>query len=387
MLRSSPRRGFFKSHSHLPLSSPLRRWVHLQVGAAVIGAIAAAPVVSYCWTAATAADAPASFAARSIQGMMEMAPLNLLSRTVGDAASSRLIPRSAHAAFIRAFVWAYGVDANDCDPLDSYATAQDFFCRRLRGGARSRPLPTSDGTAGGALAAELVSPCDGEVLACGEVDGDRTLLQVKGHRYPVEGLFRLSLPPAPAPASGLVRTFVVFHLRPGDYHRVHAPRDMRVRRTLHVPGLLLPTTATAMRWLPNVVMSNERVLAFADRVPPAPAATSDASPSVPEPAAGAGVATVAAAAAPPFVGMALVGAACVGGIVLSLDERIATNLAEPPETSVAREYGAAAPVVRAGDEVGYFRWGSCVVLIADTPSALPLRVKAGDDVRQGQWIV
>ena len=251
---------FFKKHSDKHVSSPLRRWVHLKVAGGLFAAFFSIPVVSYFWTGASSKEPPESFARGGVQLMMEMAPLNLVSRTIGNVASSTLIPSSVHQEAIRFLVWLYGIDMSDFAPRASYATAQEFFCRKLQLPGASRPVDR---------AAELVSPCDAELLACGEVADDKTMLQVKGFSYSVDGLFRMTLPPTPATTAGsdatMRRVYFLFHLRPGDYHRVHSPREMKVHKTLYVPGLLYPTTHTATRWLPNLVLSNERVLLFGER--------------------------------------------------------------------------------------------------------------------------
>ena len=89
--------------------------------------------------------------------------------------------------------------------------------------------------------------------------------------------------------------------------------------------------------------------------------------------------------------MALVGATCVGKITMCFDERILTNLADPPEAAITRDYKNAAPLIKKGDEFGYFNWGSCVVLIADVSRKSltngGLKVKPGDEVRVGQRLI
>jgi phosphatidylserine decarboxylase len=127
-----------------------------------------------------------------------------------------------------------------------------------------------------------------------------------------------------------------------------------------------------MRWIPNLIMSNERVLIFGER---AAANTTGADNSGSK------------KKSEPVMAMALVGATCVGSIGLCFDERVATNIPEAPETSVLRDYGAAAPTLAAGDEVGFFKWGSCVVLVADVPKQSEIRFAPGSEVRQGQRLV
>jgi phosphatidylserine decarboxylase len=314
------------------------------------------------WTGVSSSKYPPdSFANFSIQTFMEMAPLNLLSRNIGDLASWTFIPPPIHHKAIKTIAWIYGIDLSEYPEVESFPTSQDFFCRRFKDISKSRPV---------AQDSLLVSPCDAEILQCGEVSSDKLIVQVKGHNYPIEGLFRSSLPIEKQQNSAeddkKKRLYFVFHLRPGDYHRFHSPRDFTVDKTIYIPGCLYPTTHTAMKWLPNLILSNERIVSIGK----SSSTDSDSSSSL-------------------FTGMAAVGATCVGKITLTFDERIVTNLPEPPETSVTRNYGAAAPTIKKGEEFGYFRWGSCLVLVADVNLEKNeiLAVKPGDEVRVGQRLI
>ena len=237
---------------------------------------------------------------------------------------------------------------------------------------------------------------------------------MKGFSYPIDGLFRMTLPmdfdnpydqlspPSNSSSSSsslttttsnsnsdIARMYFVFHLRPGDYHRVHSPRDTKITKTIYVPGLLYPTTHSAMRWLPNLIMSNERILSFgysyyydkfnnnSKNIFVFPTDEEAKERKLKK----------------KLTAMALVGATCVGKIITTFDQRIVTNLAEPPETTVVREYKKAAPIVKQGDEVAYFQWGSCVVLVADVErknlekNGGKLCLKPGDEVKVGQRLL
>lgn len=413
-----PHTRFWKSHSHLPASNPLRRWVYVKFGALFVTGVVATPFISYFWTGAMSADTqpPETFANFPIQVALEMAPLNLMSRSIGDLASTEIVPKKFHHQAIKAIAWLYGIDLGEYPPLEHFRTTQEFFSRKFADASAARPL---DGTA-----LELVSPCDAELLQCGEVanghNNAKTILQVKGHAYPVEGLFRMTLPMdldnpydqlnpqakseerreseggeearLPLRADDYdnnqnARMYFVFHLRPGDYHRVHSPRDHVVTKTVYVPGLLYPTTHTAMRWLPNLILSNERILSFGYA---APETAEKQRPHHQQQQQQ----QLQQQQKKKLTAMALVGATCVGKITLSFDQRIVTNLADPPEAAVQRDYKDASPTIKKGQEFGYFNWGSCVVLIADVSRKSlseaeggGLKVKPGDEVRVGQRLI
>jgi phosphatidylserine decarboxylase len=96
-----------------------------------------------------------------VLGALRRLPVHALSRAAGRAASVRL-PASLRAPACRAFALAAGADLTEVrDPLDSFASLQDFFTRALRDGARAiDPDP-----------AALVAPCDG---SWGRPAGSRT---------------------------------------------------------------------------------------------------------------------------------------------------------------------------------------------------------------------
>ncbi len=122
----------------------------------------------------------------------------------------------------------------------AYPHLESFFARELRDGAR--PVDPE---------AHLLAPCDGKVLVCGRVVGDR-VEEIKGISYSVSHF----LGAAPTP---LVRALknpaetqqqqqqqqqqqpralfsAVIYLAPGDYHRFHSPAAWAVSARRHISG-------------------------------------------------------------------------------------------------------------------------------------------------------
>lgn len=250
-------------------------------------------------------------------------PVHALSRAAGRAVGYRL-PAPLQRAEIRLFGALAGVDFSEAaDPIEAYGSLQEFFTRALAEGARPvDPDPEA-----------LVAPCDGAWgAACAVEDG--TLLQIKGRPYSLGALLA-----ADAEAGRFEGgSFATFYLSPRDYHRLHAPCALRVRRAVYVPGTLWPVNRAGVEGVDGLFAQNERLCVHADTE------------------GGGSVVLVA------------VGATMVGKVRLTFDE-LTTNVtsSEP----VARTYAEPGHVFEKGEEWGRFEFGSTLVMIA-TPGTLTL---------------
>lgn len=182
---------------------------------------------------------------RTLMHTIANSPANALSRWFGKFAGSHHVPRFVHQKMISMMIRVYGIDTSQIEkPISQYGSLQEFFSRRLVPDAR--PAHPS---------ALLTSPADCELLRCGEVMSGM-MVQVKGNEYPLTDLIGVPMKDAEA---GNRRWFFIFHLRPKDYHRFHAPCDAVIHETIHMPGLLLPVTKTCANWVPNLFSELERV--------------------------------------------------------------------------------------------------------------------------------
>jgi phosphatidylserine decarboxylase len=274
-------------------------------------------------------------AGRIALGALGRLPLHLASRAAGRLAALRL-PGPLQRAEIRLFGAAAGVDFGEAAPLESYASLQAFFTRALLRGARPiDPAPDA-----------LVSPCDGSWGASGRVERG-TLLQVKGRPYSLGALLARETA-APAFEGGVYATF---YLAPRDYHRFHAPCDLRFVRARYVPGTLWPVNPLGVEGIDGLFAQNERICAHA------------------ETRHGGALALVA------------VGATLVGKVRVAFDD-LATNLAGSGR--VERYYADGGHPFAKGDEWGRFEFGSTIVLVAAAgvarldarPPGSPLRLGA-----------
>jgi phosphatidylserine decarboxylase len=263
-------------------------------------------------------------------------PKRRASRVMGGLAARR-VPRALLRRGIALYVRAFGVDLSEAVvPPGGFSTFDAFFTRSLRPGAR--PLCEA--------ADSLLVPADGRVLDTGRVDvGSR--LTIKGRDYTLVELLGSAI--AQRFEGGC---FAVIYLPPGDYHRVHAPTDGRVRDVQHIEGTLFPVNAIGLALAPRLFARNERVV------------------------------VVQQGETCGYVATVLVGAFGVGRISLSFEPAILTNAGRVP---TEKHYPAVdAPKLQRGDELGVFHLGSTVIVFTERDFPAKVAIAPGDAVRVGQ---
>ena len=176
--------------------------------------------------------------------LLSALPKLLLSRTVRVLANTPL-PRRLRRGVFGTYARRYGADLDEMsgDPQD-YRSLAEFFQRPLREGAR--PVDTD---------AAFVWPADGRAVSTGPYTAGQ-LPQIKGVDYALADLVH-DAELARALQEGSQATV---YLDPGDYHRVHAPFDADVLRSIHVPGGLFPVNRGAVRSIPQLFARNERMV-------------------------------------------------------------------------------------------------------------------------------
>ncbi len=264
-------------------------------------------------------------------------PKLALTRLAGAVAGWR--GGAATTAMIRHFVRRYGVDmAEAAEPdIGAYATFNDFFTRALKPGVR--PL---------AAGATWLCPVDGSISQFGTIAGDQ-LFQAKGHQFGLGALVGGDAALARPFRDG---HFATLYLSPRDYHRIHMPRAGRLRRMLHVPGLLFSVNPTTARGVPQLFARNERVVCVFDDDH-----------------------------GQPFV-VVLVGATIVGSMAT-----VWHGVVNPPRPGKLREwrYDDQDIVLARGAEMGRFMLGSTVVLLLPPgPLRFNPRWAPGGQVRMGE---
>lgn len=241
---------------------------------------------------------------------------------------------------IRRFINKYHVNMSEAlieDP-DAYSCFNDFFIRHLK--PECRPLAQAD----------IISPVDGCISEIGEIT-DGQLIQAKGRCYSVEELLACDAPIAEQFIEG---QFATLYLSPKDYHRVHMPIDAELVSMTYIPGALFSVQPTTARVVPKLFARNERLAVFFNTQ------------------LGAMV-------------MVLVGAAIVGAIGTSWHGDL-----KRARKKVNFDYIHDSPpkIIAQGDEMGFFKLGSTVVLLFANGKKMHWReeLRAGSSVRFGQAI-
>ncbi|MFH1708901.1 MAG: archaetidylserine decarboxylase [Planctomycetota bacterium] len=175
--------------------------------------------------------------------LLAILPTILLSRLTGRLARLRW-PKFVKNMMIRILVRSYGVIVDEAEePPLSYPSLLDFFIRRLKPGARLvDPAPDA-----------IVSPVDARWMDAGPADA-AAIIAVKGSLFTIADLLG-DTGAAQRYAGG---QFVVLHLRPGDYHRVHVPAGGRVIGHHWIGGRLLPVTEASYRIFGPILKRNQR---------------------------------------------------------------------------------------------------------------------------------
>jgi phosphatidylserine decarboxylase len=268
-------------------------------------------------------------------------PKNALSRAAGRVAQWHL-PRPLLHLQISAFVRAYGVNLAEMrEPLESFATFQEFFTRALKDGVRPvDPAPDA-----------LVAPCDGSWGASGIVEAG-TLLQVKGRPYRLGDLLA-SEDEARRFEGG---AYATFYLAPRDYHRFHVPCSVRVTHATYVPGTLWPVNRIGIQSIDSLFARNERLCAYM---------------------------ALDGGGAERRLCLVAVGATVVGKVRVRFDD-LTTNAGgtEP----LTRTYPGTGHRFEKGEEWGRFEIGSTIVLVA-SPGLVELDLQPpGTGLRLGSRI-
>jgi phosphatidylserine decarboxylase len=267
--------------------------------------------------------------------LLAVLPKHLMSRMAGSLANlpvSRRLRPSVYRAYSRIF----GAVPEDAElALSEYPSVNAFFTRALKPGLR--PVAPD----------AIVSPADAAVGASGPV-ADDTLIQAKGRNYSLRAL--LGDDALAHRMDG--GSFATLYLAPRDYHRFHIPVDGAITSAAYIPGKLWPVNLFAVAHVADLFAVNERIVV-----------------TIEQPGGG-------------VVGVVLVGATMVGMTRLVFDDLHTNARRGQPER---RSY-APPLLVRAGDPLGHFEFGSTVIVVCSRESGALDPLTVGQLVRVGERI-
>ncbi|MEZ4360013.1 MAG: archaetidylserine decarboxylase [Kofleriaceae bacterium] len=269
-----------------------------------------------------------------------MRPGAVYSAFVGLSARTT-VPRFLRSAAYRAFAKVVGADLSEAEQeLTSYRTFGEMFARRLQPGRRTvDEAPRA-----------IIAPCDGRVAAAGDIS-DGALIQAKGREYTVGELVADDA----LAASLRDGRFFTIYLSPRDYHRVHAPVEGVISGYHYLPGTLWPVSDRFARRVDRLLARNERA-----------------------------VLTLQTAVGPVVVVM--VGAAGVGNLWLSLDNRETRTWRQTFGWAEPRRVELPPTHLQRGDELGAFYLGSTVVVLLPKRATLDARLQEGATLQMGQAV-
>ena len=200
------------------------------------------------------------------------------------------------------YIMLYQIDREEIDlPIALYPTLNAFFARKVKRNVLSTALD----------AQAICSPCDGIVLQSGTID-DQIRLPVKKMTISVAELLGVAM--ANAYLDGF---YAIIYLSPRDYHRFHAPFACEIDAVRTIAGGYDPVNRLGR-------MANEALYARNTRI------------------------VFEGHQAGKRFALIAVGSLMVGSV------KIASSL-----------QGALPQVVQCGEEMGYFQFGSTVILLLD----------------------
>ena len=249
-----------------------------------------------------------------LPGLIHRLPQNAMSRTMGKITASGF-SRLAIQRYIR----HYQIDTSIIEkPVKEYRTLKEFFTRRLKPEAR----PVAPG------ADTIVSPVDGTVSQLGDIC-EGTLIQAKGKEFDVSQLLGGSEEEAKRYYGG---KFITIYLSPRDYHRIHMPVAGDLICYCYLPGRLYPVNKLGIENVDCLFARNERLVTHIQTD---------------------GLGDMA---------LVKVGALFVGSVKVCYNTAT-TNIKHGQQT---HEKIAGTPHYEKGAELGWFEFGSTVILLLES---------------------
>jgi phosphatidylserine decarboxylase len=256
---------------------------------------------------------------------------NLISRAFGTFASKEF-PKPIQIFINRSYVKLLRLDMSDFRSPEYYKSLNKLFTRKLE---KNRSFSTSS--------EDFISPTDSKITSFGKINKN-TALQIKGLEYSIPKLLDKEIDLNDG-------NFINFYLSPKDYHRYHIPYDLQILKIKHFSGKLYPVNFKYLNKMPELFIQNERVVLECK------------------------------SENNKIIYIVLVGALNVGQMIINFEPRIETNI----KYNSISEYQYKNLIVKKGDELGYFKMGSTVVILSEKDFLEP-KLEIDQDVKFGETI-
>lgn len=229
------------------------------------------------------------------------------------------------------FIKLYKVDMLEAQhpDIESYNSFNDFFIRKLASSARKFAN------------ADIISPVDGVISEMGDVTNG-TLLQAKNKTYSIYDLTYEKLE---------LKKFITFYLSPKDYHRVHLPVDAKLEKMQYIPGALFSVQRATTKAIKNLFARNERLVMHF---------TTPKGKMV----------------------LVMVGATIVGSIVTPWHGELKRLKKAKTFSYIDKQLNFSK-----GDEVGYFKLGSTVILLFEEDFKFAKNVVTDKEIKLGHALI
>lgn len=140
----------------------------------------------------------------------------------------------------QAYIRWFNVKMEEFDTIASYPTLNALFTRSL---VKMRSFDKTD--------CKMIAPCDSTIMELGACENG-IAMQIKGKTYCVRDFIKNDLEEG--------YSFVNFYLSPSDYHRFHAPLNLKIRRLEFVSGKLKSVNEKSLLQCGDVFTQNKRVV-------------------------------------------------------------------------------------------------------------------------------
>jgi phosphatidylserine decarboxylase len=250
---------------------------------------------------------------------------NFISYYFGVVAKKRF-PIKAQSFVNKSYARLFKLKMDEFEDTDSYDSLNALFTRALK---EKRTLEE----------ASFVSPSDGLLSVARSAPNDMAV-QAKGFYYSLSELVDDEF------ESG---SYCTIYLSPRDYHRFHAPCDMRVESIKFIEGGLLPVNSFSVSTFKELFVRNERVVLKCKN------SSDECFYMV-------------------FVGALNVGSVKIDGVDRCSNSRGKEECFFEPE----KEY-------KKGDELGWFNMGSTVVMVFEKD--VLFQKSEGEKIRFGEALV
>lgn len=154
--------------------------------------------------------------------------------------ASYAFPMRLQLGINKAYVKFFNIQLDEFDTLASYPTLNTLFTRSL---VKMRSFDKID--------SQMIAPCDSVIMEFGKCENG-IALQIKGKTYRIKDFIKNDL--------GEGYSFVNFYLSPSDYHRFHAPLNLKIKKLEFVSGKLRSVSEKALFKWGDVFTQNKRVV-------------------------------------------------------------------------------------------------------------------------------